>query len=167
MPELPTGTVTFFFSDIEGSTRMLTDLGRDAVEPLLEEHAAVIRAAIAEGDGTEIRTEGDAFFAAFPTATGALTAAVGTQRGLAALRWPDGATIRVRIGLHTGEGSRGGDDYLGIDVNKAARIAATGHGGQVVLSSTTAALPFSDTTAAISVATMPRSMPTASRPASR
>ena len=144
MPELPTGTVTFFFSDIEGSTRLLHDLGRDEFGPLLDEHAAVIRAAIAGGHGTEIRTEGDAFFAAFPTATGAVTAAVGTQRGLAALRWPDGATIRVRIGLHTGEGARGGDDYLGIDVNKAARIAATGHGGQVVLSSTTAALAAND-----------------------
>jgi predicted ATPase/class 3 adenylate cyclase len=144
MSELPTGTVTFFFSDIEGSTRLLHDLGRDAVAPLLDEHAAVIRAAIADGDGTEIRTEGDAFFAAFPTATGALTAAVTTQRGLAAIRWPDGATIRVRIGLHSGEGARGGDDYLGIDVNKAARIAATGHGGQVVLSSTTAALAAHD-----------------------
>src|SRR4051812_44913698 len=101
MSALPTGTVTFFFSDIEGSTRLLHDLGRDAFGPLLDEHAAVLRSAIAEGDGTEIRTEGDAFFAAFPTATGALTAAVRTQRGLAALPWPDGAAIRVRIGLHT------------------------------------------------------------------
>ena len=104
----------------------------------------MIRGAIAEGDGTEIRTEGDAFFAVFPTATGALAAAVGTQRGLAARAWPDGAAIRVRIGLHTGEGARGGDDYLGIDVNKAARIAAAGHGGQIVLSSTTAALTADD-----------------------
>ena len=148
------GTVTFFFSDIEGSTRLLSDLGRDAFGALQDEHAAVIRAAIAEGDGTEIRTEGDAFFAVFPTATGALAAAVGTQRGLAALRWPDGATIRVRIGLHTGEGARGGDDYLGIDVNKAARIAATGHGGQVVVSSTTAALAADDLPPGVSLRTL-------------
>jgi predicted ATPase/class 3 adenylate cyclase len=151
MPAIPTGTVTFFFSDIEGSTRLLSDLGHDAFGTLLDAHAAVIRAAIAEGDGTEIRTEGDAFFAAFPTATGALAAAVGTQRGLAAHPWPDGATIRVRIGLHTGEGSLGGDDYLGIDVNKAARIAATGHGGQVVLSATTAALTTSDLPAGVAL----------------
>ncbi len=151
MPELPTGTLTFFFSDMEGSTRLLHDLGRDAFGSLQDEHAAVIRAAIAEGGGTEIRTEGDAFFAVFPTATGALAAAVGTQRGLAARSWPDGATIRGRIGLHTGEGARGGGDYLGIDVNKAARIAATGHGGQIVLSSTTAALTADDLPARVTL----------------
>ena len=140
MRELPTGTVTFLFSDIEGSTRMLRELGPEAYGRLQDDHAAVMRAAIAAGDGVEIRTEGDAFFAAFPSATGALGAAVHAQRGLASHPWPDGSAIRVRIGLHTGEGALGGDDYLGIDVNKAARIAATGHGGQIVVSSTTAAL---------------------------
>jgi predicted ATPase/class 3 adenylate cyclase len=143
--------VTFLFSDIEGSTRMLKDLGRDAYGELQDAHATVMRAAIAGGGGVEIRTEGDAFFAVFPTAAGGFRAAVDAQRGLAAHPWPDGRTIRVRIGLHTGEGTLGGDDYLGIDVNKAARVAAVAHGGQVLLSATTASLVASDVPADVAV----------------
>jgi class 3 adenylate cyclase len=146
---LPTGTVTFMFTDIEGSTRMLRGLGPDVFGRLQDEHAAVLRDAISVGGGTEIRTEGDAFFATFPTATGALTAAVHAQRALAAHPWPEEAPIRIRVGLHSGEGLLGGDDYLGIDVNKAARIAATGHGGQIVLSSSTATLVAEHTPAGV------------------
>jgi predicted ATPase/class 3 adenylate cyclase len=139
MPELPTGTVTFLFTDIEGSTRLLQELG-SAYGPLQDRHASIMRAAIGDGGGVEIRTEGDAFFAVFPTPSGALRAAVAAQRELGSFPWPDGRPIRVRMGLHTGEGTLGGDDYLGIDVNRAARIAATGHGGQVVISDATRAL---------------------------
>jgi class 3 adenylate cyclase len=138
--ELPTGVVTFVFTDIEGSTRLLQEIGDERYGRLQEQHAEIVRAAIAFGRGVEIRTEGDSFFAAFPTPGGAVLAAATAQRGLAGHGWPDGAEIRIRVGMHTGEGSPGGDDYLGIDVNRAARIAAVGHGGQVVLSSATAAL---------------------------
>ena len=128
---LPTGTVTFLFTDIEGSTRLVTALGA-GYGPVLEAHAEVIRAAIASHAGTEVSTEGDAFFAAFPSAIEAVAAAADAQRGLAAHSWPDGVSVRVRMGLHTGEGVLGGDDYIGIDVHRAARIAAAGHGGQVL-----------------------------------
>jgi predicted ATPase/class 3 adenylate cyclase len=139
MTELPTGTVTFLFTDIEGSTRLLQELG-DEYGPLQDAHAAIMRSAIGAGGGVEIRTEGDSFFAVFPTPSGAVAAAVAAQRELASFAWPDGGDIRVRMGLHTGEGVPGGDDYVGIDVNRAARIASTGHGGQVVVSAATSEL---------------------------
>ena len=139
MAELPTGTVTFLFTDIEGSTRLLRRLG-EAYAPLQDEHASIMRDAIALGSGVEIRTEGDAFFAVFPTPGGAVRAAVTAQRGLASHPWPDGSEVRVRMGMHSGDGVLGGDDYVGIDVNRAARIAATGHGGQIVISEPTRAL---------------------------
>ncbi len=123
MLELPTGTVTFLFTDIEGSTRLLQELGRDGYGRVHGDHAGIMRKAVAEGHGVEIRTEGDSFFVVFPTPSGALQAAVAVQRRLAAHTWPDGGVIRVRMGLHTGEGILGGDDYLGIEVNRAARIA--------------------------------------------
>ena len=110
MAELPTGTVTFLFTDIEGSTRLLRRLG-EAYTPLQDEHASIMRGAIAEGSGVEIRTEGDAFFAVFPTPGGAVRAAVAAQRGLASHPWPDGSEVRVRMGLHSGDGVLGGDDY--------------------------------------------------------
>jgi predicted ATPase/class 3 adenylate cyclase len=133
MRELPTGTVTFLFTDIEGSTRLLQELGTDGYAQLQERHAAILRAAIARGRGVGVRTEGDSFFAVFPLPSGAIGAAVEAQRAIAT----DVPTMRVRMGLHTGEGVLGGDDYVGIEVNRAARIAATGHGGQIVLSATT------------------------------
>src|ERR671919_1384413 len=136
MRALPTGTVTFLFTDIEGSTRLLEKLG-SAYRAVQEEHFRLMRAAIAEGEGTEIHTEGDAFFVVFHTAPQAVRAAVAAQRSLASHDWPHGQPLRVRMGLHTGEGILGGDDYLGIDVNRAARIAAAGHGGQVLLSEST------------------------------
>jgi predicted ATPase/class 3 adenylate cyclase len=140
VPEPPTGIVTFLFSDIEGSTRLLQELGRDAYERAQDEHAAIIRNAIAEGGGVEIRTEGDSFFVVFPTPAGAVRAAAAAQRELSRAALPDGSALRVRMGLHTGEGIRGGGDYLGVDVNRAARIAALGHGGQVLVSEATTAL---------------------------
>jgi predicted ATPase/class 3 adenylate cyclase len=138
-PELPTGTITFLFTDIEGSTKLLQELG-EGYRPVQDDHATILRKAIAEGDGVEIRTEGDSFFAVFPTPAGALRATMAAQRALAEHDWPHGRALRVRMGMHTGEGVLGGDDYLGIDVNLAARIAAAANGGQVLLSGTTRAL---------------------------
>jgi len=139
MPTLPTGTLTFLFTDIEGSTRLLEALG-DALAPVLERHHALLREAIAVGEGTEVSTEGDAFFAVFPSAPKAAAAAASAQRALAAEPWPNGAAVKVRMGLHTGEGTLGGDNYVGLDVHRAARVAAAGHGGQVILSGATQAL---------------------------
>ena len=137
--DFPTGTVTFLFTDIEGSTRLLHRLGDD-YRRIVERHAEIIRGAITKGGGTEVSTEGDAFFAVFPTAPGAVRATVEMQRGLAIEPWPDDAPIRIRIGLHTGAAVVGGDNYVGLDVNRASRIAAAGHGGQVLLSAATAEL---------------------------
>ncbi|MFN2557961.1 MAG: AAA family ATPase [Nitriliruptorales bacterium] len=139
MRDLPTGTVTFLFTDMEGSTRLLERLDerfRDAQG----RHDAILRAAIQEGDGVEVITEGDSFFAVFPTPAGAVRAVVRAQRDLATTAWPEGADVRVRMGLHTGEGILGGDSYLGLDVNRAARIAAAAHGGQVLFSDATRGL---------------------------
>ncbi|HZD22650.1 MAG TPA: adenylate/guanylate cyclase domain-containing protein [Acidimicrobiia bacterium] len=139
MSELPTGTVTFMFTDIEGSTKLLDQLGGPRYRKSQDDHAAILRRAIAAGGGVEVRTEGDSFFAVFGNALGALDAAVSAQRGLANHQWAD-SPLRVRMGLHTGEGTPGGDDYVGMDVNRAARIAAAGHGGQVVVSEATRSL---------------------------
>lgn len=143
MTQLPTGTVTFLFTDIEGSTRLLQELGPD-YSPVQTDHMRIMRDAIATGGGVEIRTEGDAFFAVFPSATGAVAAAVQAQRGMNDHDWSHGRPLRVRMGMHTGEGILGGDDYLGIDVNRAARIAAAGHGDQVLLSEASRAVVIED-----------------------
>jgi class 3 adenylate cyclase len=137
--KLPTGTVTFLFTDIEGSTRLLQRLG-DGYHAAQDDHARILRQAIDEGGGVATRTEGDSFFAVFADHTGAVRAAATAQRTLAAHQWPHGTPLLVRMGLHTGRGVLGGDDYLGIDVNRAARIAAAGHGGQVLLSEATRSL---------------------------
>jgi predicted ATPase len=139
MPSLPTGTVTFLFTDIEGSTRLLESLG-GAYTGVLERHHALLREAIASGEGTEVSTEGDAFFAVFPSATRAVAAVAEAQRALATEAWPSGAVVKVRMGLHSGEGVLGGDSYVGLDVHRAARVAAAGHGGQVLVSGATQAL---------------------------
>jgi len=131
---LPTGTVTFLFTDIEGSTRLLEELGTEAYAQALAAHRKVIRAACAAQDGVEVDTEGDAFFIAFPTAQGALDAAAAFTQGLAE------GPIRVRAGLHTGTPLVAEDHYVGMDVHRGARLAAAGHGGQVLVSATTAAL---------------------------
>ena len=142
MRELPTGTVTFLFTDIEGSTRLLHELGHQTYKKMQDDHGMILRGAIAAEDGVEVRTEGDSFFAVFLTPEGALEAAVEGQRKLAAHAWPGDTALRVRMGMHTGVGflGAGGADYVGIDVNRAARIAAAGHGGQVLLSHATRAL---------------------------
>jgi predicted ATPase len=128
--ELPTGTVTFLFTDIEGSTRLLHELG-DGYPEALSEHRRALRAAIAAHGGVEVDTQGDAFFVAFSRARDAVAAAADGQESLAA------GPIRVRMGLHTGEPLVTDEGYVGIDVHRAARIAAVGHGGQVLLSQAT------------------------------
>lgn len=137
--DLPTGTVTFFFSDMEGSTRLVQELG-DAWPGLLEDHDRLVRAAIERAGGVEVRTEGDSFFVAFASASDAVAAAAEVQRALGDHVWPGDCTVRVRIGIHTGEGALGGSDYVGLDVHRAARIAAAAHGGQVIVSEATATL---------------------------
>jgi predicted ATPase/class 3 adenylate cyclase len=136
---LPTGTVTFVFTDIEGSTRLVQTLG-EAWVGALDDHNRLVRRAIEDRGGTVVKTEGDSFFAVFPAAADALVAAADAQRALAAHPWPDDSAVRSRIGVHTGTGVLGGDDYVGIDVHRAARIAAAAHGGQTVLSEATAVL---------------------------
>jgi predicted ATPase/class 3 adenylate cyclase len=131
--------VTFLFTDIEGSTRLLQELG-DRYAAVRDDHAAILRHAIQEGGGVEVNTEGDSFFAAFRGPAGAVRAAFTAQRGLAGHDWSPGPLVRVRMGLHTGDGTLGGDDYVGIDVHRAARIAGAAHGGQVLLSDSTRAL---------------------------
>jgi peptide/nickel transport system substrate-binding protein len=134
--ERPTGTVTFLFTDIEGSTRLLKQL-RDAYATALADHQRIVRDALAANDGWEIDTQGDSFFAAFRRAKDAVAAAVDIQRALAAHEWPDGTQLRVRMGIHTGEPAVGGERYVGLGVHRAARIAAAAHGGQVLVSATT------------------------------
>src|SRR5215218_6022242 len=107
MTDLPTGTVTFLFTDIEGSTGLLQTLG-DRYPAVLDEHAAIIRRAVAEAGGIEVSTHGDAFFVVFTSPAGAVRAAVAAQRGLAANDWSPGPPVRVRMGVHTGEGVLGG-----------------------------------------------------------
>lgn len=132
-PPLPTGTVTFLFSDIEQSTRLLYGVG-DAYAELIGRHNELMRAAVAGHGGIEVGTEGDSFFVVFESAMAAVEAAVAAQLALHAEPWPGGVPVRVRIGLHTGEGKLGGDSYVGLDVNRAARLAAAAHGGQTLLS---------------------------------
>src|SRR3954447_24853096 len=134
---LPTGVVTLLFTDVEGSTRLLHELGDDYGEAL-QEHRRRLRTAFAEHDGVEVDTQGDAFFVVFARTSNAVAAAADCQRALA------GGPIRVRMGLHTGEPRLTEEGYVGLDVHKGARIAAVGHGGQVLLSQTTRALVDAD-----------------------
>ena len=134
MRDLPSGTVTFLFTDIEGSTKLLHELGSQGYAEALAEHRRVIRDACARHSGVEVDTQGDAFFVAFPTAPGAIAAAEEMTCELAS------GQIRVRIGLHTGTPLLSEEGYVGGDVHRAARIAAAGHGGQVLVSSSTAQL---------------------------
>ena len=131
--DLPSGTVTFLFTDIEGSTLLLRELG-EAYLPAFAEHRRILRETFAHHRGVEVSTGGDAFFVVFRSAVEAVAAASEAQASL----WP--GPIRVRMGLHTGEPYISEGDYVGLDVHKAARIAASGHGGQVVLSAETQVL---------------------------
>jgi predicted ATPase/class 3 adenylate cyclase len=136
--QLPTGTVTFLFTDIEGSTRLVQQLGTERWSQLLERHRALLREAIERHGGAEVATEGDGFFATFTLPSEAIAAAAEAQRALAAELWPEDAPIHVRMGLHTGAGRLDADgSYVGADVHRAARIAAAGHGEQTVLSDAT------------------------------
>jgi predicted ATPase/class 3 adenylate cyclase len=129
--DLPGGTVTFLFTDVEGSTRLLQEVGAEGYADRLAEHRRVLRGAFQRHGGVEVDTQGDAFFVVFPTAPGALDAAREARREL---------SLPVRMGLHTGTPLLTEDGYIGTDVHRAARIAAAGHGGQVLLSAETAAL---------------------------
>jgi predicted ATPase/class 3 adenylate cyclase len=139
MKTLPTGTVTFVFTDIEGSTRLVQRLGAKHRE-VFETHTRLLRAAITEAGGIEVGERGDGFFFVFVSACDAASAAARIQRSLAEQSWPAEGTVRVRIGLHTGEGVLGGDNYMGLEVHRAARIGAAGHGGQIILSEASAAV---------------------------
>jgi len=132
--DLPSGTVTFLFTDVEGSTKLLHEFGAAEYANALAEHRRVLRGAFSAHGGVEVDTQGDAFFIAFPTAPGALAAAARALEELVA------GPIRVRIGIHTGTPHLAEEGYVGVDVHRAARIAAAGHGGQVLVSASTAAL---------------------------
>jgi predicted ATPase/class 3 adenylate cyclase len=138
MPDLPAGTVTFLFTDVEGSTKLLHELGADEYAQALGEHRRILREAFTAHGGVEVDTQGDAFFVAFPTAPGALQAAADGVEELTP------GPIRVRMGIHTGTPLLGEEGYVGVDVHRAARIAAAGHGGQVLVSVSTAALTGSE-----------------------
>ena len=137
--DLPTGTVTFLMTDIEGSTRLLQALG-DRYPDVLEAHYRLIRDACAAVGGAVVSTEGDAMFLAFSDAPAAVRGALNAQRALTQQAWPDAAVVDVRMGLHSGQGPRLGSTYVGLDVHRVARIAAAAHGGQIVLSDATRAL---------------------------
>jgi predicted ATPase/class 3 adenylate cyclase len=134
--ERPTGTVTFLFTDIEGSTRLLHELG-DRYAGTLDTHRQVLRDVFARHDGHEVDTQGDAFFVAFARARNAVTAAAEAQRALAEQSWPEGRAFRVRIGIHTAEATPTAEGYVGVGVHRGARICVAGHGGQVLVSHTT------------------------------
>ena len=136
MATLPEGTVTLLFTDIEGSTRLLQELG-EGYEQVLADHGRLMRKSAAESGGVVVDTQGDAFFVAFARARDAVVAAVEAQRAFAAHDWPAPSKLRVRMGIHTGEPTRVDEGLVGLAVHRAARICAAGHGGQILLSSTT------------------------------
>ena len=135
MSTLPTGTVTFLFADVEGSTRLARELG-EGWQPVLADLRRLLREAVAAADGSEVDSRGDELFAVFAEAETAAQAAVEAQRQIAGHTWP--TPVRVRIGLHTGAAALGEDGYVGVEVHRAFRIANAGHGGQIVASETTA-----------------------------
>jgi class 3 adenylate cyclase len=154
MATLPTGTVTFLFTDVEGSTRLLQELG-DRYGDVVRDHRRIVREHFGAAGGSEVDTQGDAFFYSFPRARDAVAGAVAAQRALAEHEWP-GGEVRVRMGLHTGEPSVGEEGYLGLDVVRAARICSAGHGGQILLSETTRALLGNDLPEGVSVVDLGR-----------
>src|SRR5437867_4768492 len=130
MHHLPRGTVTLLFTDIEGSTRLLQQVGH-RYERVLTECRQLLRAAFHQWNGHEVDTQGDAFFVAFARASDAVSAAVTAQRSFAAHPWPEGVVVLARMGLHTGEPKLSSEGYVGLDIHYAARIMSAGHGGQV------------------------------------
>jgi class 3 adenylate cyclase len=141
---LPSGTVTFVFSDIVGSTGLLKHLGDAEYATLLAVHRRLVRDIFAAHDGQEIDTQGDAFFYSFVRARQAVAAAIEVTRAHAKASWPGGVAVRVRLGLHTGEPAVGDEGYTGLDVVRASRIASVGGGGQVLLSETTRSIVAGD-----------------------
>ena len=137
--QLPTGTVTFVFTDIEGSTDLMRRLG-DGYGQVLDDHRRLLREHLGNAGGREIDTQGDAFFFSFTRARDAVGGAVAAQRALQEHEWSDGSEVKVRMGLHTGEPAVGEEGYHGLDVVRAARICSAGHGGQILLSETTRVL---------------------------
>jgi len=140
---LPTGSISFLFTDIEGSTRLVQALGESWVG-VLARHNAILGAAVASAGGFRIKTEGDSLFAVFADSAAAVTAAVNGQRKLASEIWAEGCKIRVRMGIHTGAATLVGADYVGLEVHRAARIADAAHGGQIVISEPTSILVEDD-----------------------
>ena len=136
MAEFPSGTVTFLFTDIEGSTLLEREL-RDEYSEALAEHRRLLREAFEQYGGHEVDTQGDSFFVVFPRARDAVAAAVAAQRALLEHVWPDGQQVRVRIGMHTGEATLDDGRYVGLAVHRGARISAAGHGSQILLSGST------------------------------
>jgi len=143
MRNMPAGTVTFLFTDIEGSTRLLQHLG-DAYPQVLADHHRLLRSAVSAHGGREIDSQGDAFFFVLPRARDALEAAIEAQRNIYAYPWPNDTAMRIRIGIHTGEPIEAGERFVGMDVHRAARICDAAHGGQILLSQTTCALVEDD-----------------------
>ena len=133
-------TLTFLFTDIEGSTALLRRAGEDVYAQVLAGHQAIIRSVLADRGGREVDTQGDAFFAVFFSPRACVAAVLEMQRALQARAWPAGEQVRVRMGVHTGEASRAATGLVGLDVHRAARVAAVGYGGQVLLSETATAL---------------------------
>ncbi len=148
---LPSGTVTFLFTDMEGSTELLKRLGRDRYESVLAEQAGVLRAAVAAYGGQVVDTQGDSLFCAFRSAREGVSAAIDAQRELALHEWPEQVRVRVRMGLHSGEPKAGEERYVGIGVHRAARIGAAAHGGQVLVSETARGLVSDDLPAGVSL----------------
>ena len=140
MHQVPVGTTTLLFADLEGSTRLLQQAGEEPYKQILADYRQLLRTACAAFDGHEVDTQGDAFFLIFARATDAVSAAVAMQRSFFLHAWPQGSVVRVRIGLHTGEPQQSAEGYIGVDVHQAARIMSAGHGGQVLLSQTVATL---------------------------
>src|SRR5256885_4364607 len=140
MSELPTGTVTFLFTDVEGSTRLLRVLGAERYSEVLADHNGLLRAQFEVEGGLETHHQGDSFVVVFRSAGAAVRAAIAWQQALTAHDWPHGEEVRVRMGLHTGEATIGRDGYVGFAVHQASRIGDAGHGGQILVSATTAAL---------------------------
>jgi DNA-binding NarL/FixJ family response regulator/class 3 adenylate cyclase len=140
---LPTGTVTFLFTDIEGSTRLLKQLG-DGYRGVLADHRRLLRTAVSDHAGAELGAEGDALFAVFPRARDALATAVAGQRALAGHPWPDGVEVLVRMGLHTAEPTFEAEEYIGLGIHRAARICSAGHGGQILISQASHAILLDD-----------------------
>lgn len=136
MTELPAGTLTFVFSDVEGSTRLLRHLG-ERYGPVVADHQRLMRDAFTRHGGREVDAQGDSFFVAFAHARDAVLAALGAQRSLGEHEWPPQAELRVRIGIHTGPAEVVGQRYVGLAVHRAARTCSLGHGGQILVSQAT------------------------------